>query len=60
VFKKAKKLGDGKRNMDNKDDYLEEVFITADKGIQKKTITAGGTTKPEKGDKVTITYQGRL
>jgi hypothetical protein len=29
--------------------YIDEVFITADKGIEKKMITAGDGDKPEKG-----------
>jgi len=40
--------------------YLDEVFITADKGIQKKMITKGDGDKPEKGQEVTVHYQGRL
>jgi len=36
--------------------YLDEVFITADKGIQKKMITKGDGDKPEKGQEVTVHY----
>jgi len=41
-------------------EYIEESFITEDEGIQKKMISAGGVAKPEQGDEIEVTYQGRL
>ena len=40
--------------------YIDEVFITQDKGILKKMITKGSGDKPESGQEVTVHYEGRL
>ena len=42
-------------------EYIEEVQITSDGGIVKKVIKAGEDgVVPEKGQEVTVEYEGRL
>ena len=40
--------------------YIDTVHITKDGGIIKKMITAGEGECPEKGQEVTVNYEGRL
>lgn len=40
--------------------YLEEVKITSDGGILKKIIKRGEGECPQKGQEVTVNYEGRL
>ena len=40
--------------------YIDEVHITEDGGIVKHIIKEGEGDEPEKGEEVTINYEGRL
>ena len=40
--------------------FIDEVQITTDGGIVKKTITKGEGECPQKGQEVTVHYEGRL
>ena len=40
--------------------YVDEVHITSDNGIIKKMHFAGAGDCPEKGQEVTVNYEGRL
>ena len=40
--------------------YIDEVHITKDGGIIKKMIKEGEGECPEKGQEVTVNYEGRL
>ena len=40
--------------------YIDEVHITADGGIIKKMIKKGEGECPQKGQEVTVNYEGRL